>query len=119
MSEALTQSEDTPMFDEDEPHSDNIQNENDDIMSEPSMPQATTSSASWKPSMSECAEVGIPHLITQSEFFDMVREAKMTQESIELVASRLKQWNLVAADFRVNAIRKRTSEQVNKAKLDT
>lgn len=49
----------------------------------------------------------IPHLITQKDFNDLVRDSFMSQRSAEIWASRLSQWNLVASDFRITAARKR------------
>lgn len=48
-----------------------------------------------------------PHFITQSDFNDLVRDSRMSQNGAELWASRLQQWNLVAPDSKVTANRKR------------
>lgn len=48
-----------------------------------------------------------PHLITQEDFNDIIRDCKLSGRSAELLASRLKQWNLVADTFKVTANRKR------------
>lgn len=53
------------------------------------------------------ANTPAPHLITQKDFNDLVRDSFMSQTSAEIVGSRLKEWNLVAPDFRVTANRKR------------
>lgn len=47
------------------------------------------------------------HLITQKDFNDLCRDAGMSKEVSEIVGSRLKQWNLVANDFKITAGRKR------------
>lgn len=41
----------------------------------------------------EC-QLGEPHLITQADFNDLVRESNMSQSSAEIVGSRLSEWNL-------------------------
>lgn len=53
------------------------------------------------------AQTPTPHLITQKDYNDLVRDSFMSQTSAEIVGSRLKEWNLVASDFRVTASRKR------------
>lgn len=53
------------------------------------------------------SELDTPHLITQADFNDLVRDSQMSQRSAEIVGSRLQQWKLVAPDFRVTAARKR------------
>lgn len=49
----------------------------------------------------------VPHFVTQADFNDLVRDAKMSKESTEVVGSRLKQWNLVDDDFKITSARKR------------
>lgn len=44
-----------------------------------------------------------PHLITQAEFDDLVRDSKISQRSAEIWASRLSQWNSVASDFKITS----------------
>lgn len=80
-------------------------------------PQPSTSTANVRsPSVFEPTESGIggkeQHLITQADFNNLVRDANLSQGSAELVASRLKQWNVVATDLRVTAPRKRRLTQV-------
>lgn len=73
----------------------------------PSNSRAATASVSeYCPTSSELS-YNVPHLVTQSDFDDLVREAKISKENAELFASRLKQWNLVASDFKVTSARKR------------
>lgn len=48
-----------------------------------------------------------PHLINQDELNDLVRDLSLTQEKGELLASRLKQWNLLQKDVAVTSYRKR------------
>lgn len=47
------------------------------------------------------------HLITQSDFDDIVRETKLSKRNEELWGSCLKQWNLTAPDFKITSARKR------------
>lgn len=49
----------------------------------------------------------VPHLITQSDYNDLIREIKISYRDSEILGSRLKEWNLVAPDFRITAYRKR------------
>lgn len=48
-----------------------------------------------------------PQLFTQEDFDNLVRDANLSRKSAEVVASRLKQRNLVTGDFRITAARKR------------
>lgn len=48
-----------------------------------------------------------PHLVTQEEFNDLVRDTKISQRASEIWASRLQQWNLTAPGFKVTSARKR------------
>lgn len=74
-----------------------------------SSPIATTS---IEPSMFEptASELGgtAPHLITTADFNNLVRDVNLSQRNAEIVASRLKQWNLVSSEFRVTSPRKRS-----------
>ena len=54
------------------------------------------------------------HLITQSDFNDLVKDTNISQRSAEILASRLQQWRLVAEDFRVTEGRKRRNESTFK-----
>lgn len=51
------------------------------------------------------------HFITQSGFNDLVRDTKISKETAEIIGSRLKQWNLVADDFKITSQRKRYSTE--------
>lgn len=48
------------------------------------------------------------HLISQSDFDDLVRDMGIAKEKSELLASRLQEWKLVSPDFRVTSSRKRS-----------
>lgn len=47
------------------------------------------------------------HRITQEDFNDIIRDGKLSYRTAELIGSRLKQWNLVADNFKVTSTRKR------------
>lgn len=70
---------------------------------------ATSSYAQTTGNTSEYVPPGFhgPHLISQKDFDDLIRDAFLSKRSAELVASRLQQWNLVTENFRVTAARKR------------
>lgn len=51
-----------------------------------------------------------PHLITQDDFHDLVRDINISQRNSEILASRLQQWRLVSANFRVTSARKRANK---------
>lgn len=51
----------------------------------------------------------VPHLVTQADFNDLVRDGNLSRRTAELFASRFKQWNIVAADFKITAARDRGS----------
>lgn len=55
----------------------------------------------------------VPHLITQCDLNDLVRDLTLTKGQSELLASRLKEWNLLAADTKITVYRKRTMELCN------
>ena len=48
-----------------------------------------------------------PHLITQEELNDLVRDLSLTKESAEVFGSRLNEWNLLAYDTRISFYRTR------------
>jgi len=49
-----------------------------------------------------------PHIITQSELNDLVRDLNLTKSQGELLASRLQGWHLLDANAKVTFFRKRT-----------
>lgn len=49
-----------------------------------------------------------PHMITQSDLNDLVRDLSLTKGQSELLASRLQHWNLLQKDTKVSLYRKRT-----------
>ena len=54
------------------------------------------------------ADDGNPHLIEQSELNDLIRDLSLSKDKAELLASRLQQWHLLAANTRVTVYRKRS-----------
>ena len=48
-----------------------------------------------------------PHWITQEDLNDLARDLYLSKQQSELLASRLKQWNLVQEDVRVTSFRNR------------
>lgn len=54
-----------------------------------------------------------PHLITQGELNDLVRDLKLSKIQAELLASRLKGWNLLHRDTKVCVFRNRHAEFQN------
>lgn len=55
--------------------------------------------------------LGKPILLTQADFDNMVRDAKLSKNAIELIVLRLKSQNLCTADFRITEGRKRALTQ--------
>lgn len=55
-----------------------------------------------------------PHLVTQSDFNDLIKDTNMSSRSAEILASRLQEWRLVAPDFCVSAGRKRANNSIFK-----
>jgi hypothetical protein len=53
----------------------------------------------------ECAAE--PHLITESDLNDLVRDLQLSKERSELLASRLKEWNLLDSSVKVCSFRDR------------
>lgn len=54
-----------------------------------------------------CRDLRAPHLIDQHELNDLVRDLKLNKEESELLASRLRQWNLLRAGTKVTEYRNR------------
>ena len=76
---------------------------NDTINSE----ESVSSGDSFVP---ETVTVEKPHLITQPELNDLVRDLTLTKQQSELLASRLGEWNLLDVDVRITSFRKRSSD---------
>lgn len=73
-------------------------------------PSATEVDSVSEPSSQEEFEVSTttePHLISQSDLNDLVRDLDLTKEKSEILGSRLKQWNLLQTDVNTTAYRKR------------
>src|SRR5206468_11639960 len=58
-----------------------------------------------EPSDSEWASKE-PHLITQEEVNDLIRDLSLTKGNAKVLGSRLKEWNLLADDARTSVYRK-------------
>lgn len=69
-------------------------------------------SSLFEPTQSEIGASGQPQLFTQEDFSNLVRDANLSRKSAEVVASRLKQRNLVTSDFRITAARKRRNTEM-------
>ena len=76
---------------------------NDTIISE----ESVSSGDSFFP---ETVTVEKPHLITQPELNDLVRDLTQTKQQSELLASRLGEWNLLDVNVRISSFRKRSSD---------
>ena len=48
-----------------------------------------------------------PHWITQEDLNDLARDLYQSKQQSEILASRLKQWNLVQEDVRITSLRNR------------
>ena len=53
-----------------------------------------------------------PHLISQSELNDLVRDLELPNSKAELLGSRLQQWNLLESDVRISLFRDRQKDLV-------
>ena len=51
-----------------------------------------------------------PHWITQEDLNDLARDLYLSKQQLELLASRLKQWNLVQEDVRITSFRNRNKD---------
>lgn len=86
-------------------------------MTSPNISPLTQSSrnvaSEYQPTSSEVGSIAfvVPKLFTQEDFSNLVRDANLTRKSAEVVASRLKQRNLVTGDFLITAARKRRNTE--------
>lgn len=53
-----------------------------------------------------------PHLITQMELSDLIRDLDLPKNKAELLGSRLQQWNLLASDVRTSFYRHREKDLI-------
>lgn len=90
------------------PSENTLENEQFDVEMLSSI-EPVPSTSSYSPTRSELGYSNKPHFVTQSDFNDLVRDAKLSKETAELIGSRLKQWNLVADDFKITSARKRAN----------
>ena len=56
--------------------------------------------------------VNEPHWITQEDLNDLARDLYLSKQQSELLASRLKQWNLVQEDVRITSFRNRNNKDL-------
>ena len=52
-----------------------------------------------------------PHWITQEDLNDLARDLYLSKQQSELLASRLKQWNIVQEDVRITSFRNRNKQK--------
>jgi len=48
-----------------------------------------------------------PHILTQNELNDLVRDLELSKRKAELLGSRLKEWNLFEKNVRISSLRRR------------
>jgi hypothetical protein len=48
-----------------------------------------------------------PHILTQEEMNDLVRDLELSKSKAELLGSRLKQWNILEKNIRISLFRSR------------
>ena len=53
-----------------------------------------------------------PHILTQDELNDLVRDLELSKRRAELLGSRLKQWNLLEKNVRISSFRSRHQQLV-------
>ena len=87
-------------LDSDDDHDDN----QDSAGPEPS----TSADPDFEPSHSSLE----PHLISQSELNDLVRDLELPKSKVELSGSRLQQWNLLESDVKISLFRDRQKDLV-------
>ena len=54
-----------------------------------------------------------PHLISQAELNDLVRDLDLTEEKSEMLGSRLKQWDLLQSDVNITIYRNHHSSLIH------
>ena len=59
-----------------------------------------------------------PHLISQENLNDLVRDLNLTKSNSELLASCLQQWNLLAPDTKVTFYRQRSRDLISHFSTD-
>lgn len=84
--------------------------ENWTLDEEPSLAAASSSSSEdiHDPDFNVVQEA--PHLISQGELNDLVRDLKLTKDQSELLASRLRGWQLLQPNVKITSFRKRHYE---------
>lgn len=51
-----------------------------------------------------------PHMITQNDLNALIRDLNLSKDKAEILASRLKQWNLLEKNTKITSYRHRTSQ---------
>ena len=78
------------------------------ILEEKSSTCSESSGADFEP----CQSKGTPHLITQKNLNDLVRDLNLSKGKTKLLGSRLQQWNLLSPETKVNFYRQSLSQDV-------
>ena len=55
-------------------------------------------------------ESSAPHILTQDELNDLVRDLELSKSKTELLASRLQQWNLLKENVQITSFRNRRQQ---------
>ena len=55
-------------------------------------------------------ESSVPHILTQDELNDLVRDLELSKSKTELLASRLQQWNLLKENVQITSFRNRRQQ---------
>lgn len=75
-----------------------------------------TPTKSSDPDYAECGST--PHIITQGELNDLIRDLDLGKNKSELLGSRLQQWNLLAPDVKISWYRARQKDLVHFFQMD-
>lgn len=79
----------------------------DEADEDPAMESSSDNDPDFEPSTS-----GVPHLITQSELNDLVRDLALSKAKAELLGSRLQGWHLLSPGTKISVFRSRQADLV-------